>query len=664
MKKKYIAAALLMAAIGSGLTSCSDYLSVERFFGDRLSEERIFKDRDYSEEWLAQAYVYLAGENMDIAEKDHCLTNFADDMYYGDRGEEYGQFIDGSYDESRFQGSWLQSYAGIRQASIFIDNIDINEDFTPEEIKDMKAQARFLRAYMYWLLLRKYGPVPVLPEHAVDYDASYDDLSYPRNSYDECVEFISKEMLLAAQDLPTSRDLTNIARPTRGAALAVRAKAYLYAASPLMNGNTEMADFVDDKGRQLISQTYDNSKWAKAAAAALDVINLKDDDTGEPRYKLYTAGVRLEGSDPYPRTVPPPYNEKYSDKDYPNGWANIDPFESYRSLFNGDLYATENPELIFTRGQNNTDIQNMVRHQLPTSAGGYNCHGVTGKQCDAYETDKGEPFDRNTCLKGYVTADDVANNRYPQLREGVNLEYANREPRFYASVAFNGAFWACTSSTNTEYRNQQVWYYRGDSNGRNDSQLWLRTGIGMMKYVNPKDIQNNGGTIYPKIEPAIRYADILLMYAEALNECQGHYTVASWDGTATYDIYRDTKAMSQAISQVRIRAGVPDYAESVYNNPDDFRVKLKHERQIELFAENQRYYDLRRWKDAPTELIKQVYGCNTLMPVEQRDLFHTQVEVPSLRSTFSRKMYFWPISHDELQKNYRLTQAPGWTSYE
>lgn len=662
MNKKHILAATLIGAIGLVFSSCSDYLSVERYFGDRQNEERIFKSRDYTEQWLAQAYLYLAGENMDIAEKDHCLTNFADDMYYGDRGEEYKEFIHGEYNESRFQGSWLQSYAGIRQASILIDNVDINEDYTPEEIKDVKAQGRFLRAYMYWLLLRKYGPVPVLPESAIDYNASYDDLSLPRNSYDECVEFISKEMLLAAQDLPYKRDIINIGRPTKGAALAVRAKAYLYAASPLMNGNPEMADFVDDKGRNLISQTPDNSKWANAAAAALDVINLKDN--GQSVYKLYTASKRNEGSDAYPKTVTPPFNEKYSNKNYPEGWADIDPFESYRSLFNGDLYASENPELIFTRGQNNTDIAIMVRHQLPTSAGGYNCHGVTGKQCDAYETNTGKPFDRENHPKGYVSEAEANNGTYPYLRKGVNLEYANREPRFYASVAFNGAFWAFSSATNAEYRYRQIWYYRGNSDGRNDSQLWLRNGIGMMKYVSPKDIQNNGGTVYPKVEPAIRYADILLMYAEALNECDSHYPVSSWDGSTTYDIYRNTTEMSKAVSQVRIRAGVPDFAEDVYLSQDAFRTSLKHERQIELFAENQRYYDLRRWKDAPTEQIEQVYGCNTLMPTEQADLFHTQVEVPSLRSTFSRKMYFWPISHDELKKNNRLTQAPGWTSYD
>ena len=115
-----------------------------------------------------------------------------------------------------------------------------------------------------------------------------------------------------------------------------------------------------------------------------------------------------------------------SHKNFPEGWADIDPFGSYRSLFNGDLYASENPELIFTRGQNNTDIANMVRHQLPTSAGGYNCHGVTESNVTPYETNTGEPFDRKKHLKGYVSEAEANNGTYPHLRKGVNLEYATR----------------------------------------------------------------------------------------------------------------------------------------------------------------------------------------------------------------------------------------------
>ena len=85
------------------------------------------------------------------------------------------------------------------------------------------------------------------------------------------------------------------------------------------------------------------------------------------------------------------------------------------------------------------------------------------------------------------------------------------------------------------------------------------------------------------------------------------------------------------------------------------------ERQIELMGEGHRYFDLRRWLDAPVEESTPIYGCNTLATKEMADVFHTPVAVPSLPTTFSRKMWFWPINHTELKRNKRLTQNPGWT---
>ena len=108
---------------------------------------------------------------------------------------------------------------------------DYGMELTEEERADFKAQARFVRAYYYWLLLRKYGPVPILPDEGLDYTDSYDELARQRNSYDECADYIASEMALAAQDLPLTRGVNQISRPTRGAALAARARALLYAAT-------------------------------------------------------------------------------------------------------------------------------------------------------------------------------------------------------------------------------------------------------------------------------------------------------------------------------------------------------------------------------------------------------------------------------------------------
>jgi hypothetical protein len=677
--RKYILLGVVMAGLGLGVTSCSDYLDVQRYFKGQQTEDRIFEDKDYTLQWLSYCYNALQGDNLEIAHSDVSPTNFSDDMVFneGDNGGRYRAFKLGEYGHGYaysdyYMNSWPKSYNGIRQASILIQNVDKNLDLTQEEITDVKGQARFVRAYLYWLLLRKYGPVPIMPDMGADYSGTYDELSFPRNTYDECAEYIASEMLQAAKELKEKRDNVNVARATKGAALAVRAKAYLYAASPLANGNTEMADFTDKTGRVLISQEYNEEKWAKAAAAARDLIELAENRN---LYRLYTALFRDRTTDEaYPNTITPPEHPVFSHQDFPNGWQDIDPFESYRSLFNGDLYATENPELVFTRGGNadkeatsdeNIGVKELVKHQLPGTLGGWNIHGVTQKQCDTYAMADGTPFDRAACPKKLTADNNRGEHPYDHLRNNVFFEYANREPRFYASIAFSGSVWYCLSAERDEYKYQQIFYYRGASNGRvNANERWVPTGIGVMKFVHPEDCAANNGKILDKVDTAIRYADILLMYAEALNELSGTYQIESWDGSTSYTISRDINQMRRGMKPVRMRAGVPDFEDAVYNAPDEFRKQLKHERQVEFFAENQRFWDLRRWKDAPKEEGEQIFGCNTLMNADHYLDFYTPVRVPYLQTAFSRKQYFWPITYQELKRNKNMTQAPGWEDYD
>lgn len=674
MKKKYI---LLSAVFGLSisLTSCSDYLNVDQFFKDRMRLEEVFTNVDYSEQWLANTFSHLGGVNADVSSKGHTPFCFADDMYFGDRENFYRRLKNGEYGEGDQQGPWDECYKGIRQASIFIENIDKNLEMSEQTRADYKAQARFVRAYYYWLLLRKYGPVPLLPETGLDYTESYDDLARPRNTYDECTDYITSEMVLAAKDLPIERGALAIARPTQGAALAARAKVLLYAASPINNprptDEEKFSDLRDDKGRHLIAQEYRDEKWAKAAAAALDVIEMN-------RYQLYHAPLRTEeGTSAYPKTITPVPDGDFSERSWPDGWNNIDPFESYRSIFNGAVAASENPELIFTRGQNQygEGINVMVGHQLPRFANGWNTHGLTQKQCDAYYMNNGadcpgkdaeiERGNGSKRVDGFVTQDDINAGRYKPLRNGVSLQYANREPRFYASVAYNGSQWHLFNADKQENREKQIFYYRGDGNGYTNTMFWLRTGIGVMKFVHPDDTNDNkdGGWnhVKPKAEPAIRYAEILLIYAEAINELEGTHTVFSWDGGKSHILQRDVAELKRGIRPIHCRAGIPDYKADEYADKDAFRKKLKRERQIELMGEGHRYYDLRRWKDAQVEESLSIYGCNVLMTSAQRELFHSPVAVPSLPTTFSRKMYFWPIKHSELKRNKRLTQNPGWT---
>lgn len=135
--KLYIGIILSVIAV-----ACSDNLDSDKYFKDRRSLEDVFTDKESTEEWLAHAYSFLGGYNLEVSNMLNTITNFADDIYFGGNSlDAYKTFKTGTYDES-YRHSWGDSYKGIRQASIFIQNIDMNTKYTEEERADMKAQAR------------------------------------------------------------------------------------------------------------------------------------------------------------------------------------------------------------------------------------------------------------------------------------------------------------------------------------------------------------------------------------------------------------------------------------------------------------------------------------------------------------------------------------------
>lgn len=747
---------LLMSVLGMGAltTSCVD-LDSDKYFEDRETLETVFSDYTKTEQWLARAYSFLQFGNVEVGSKGGTGSGgttddwnpfcFADDMYYGDRDNalafggngkdaswaNYNGFREGKYNEEVGQATWERCYKGINQATIFIHNIDKNDELRrvngETAISDYRGQARFIRAYYYWLLLRKYGPVPIMPEEGIDYEKSYDELAFPRNTYEEVAQFIGDEMVKAAKEIYAhiglqKRDESNVARPTVGSCLATRAIVFTYAASPLANGQLANGKHSDAKaangnvlvtdnvakamknfdGKQLLSLTYDESKWARAAAACKDVMELG-------MYDLYHE-MKMAALDTQHGTVTPYADGDFSEKNWPDGYADIDPRASYANLFNGAVQASANPEYIFGRVNNCTDIhqygvEGLALHSMPLdpiACKGGNTHGLTQKMVDTYYMkdgsdvpgmyrewrhdvpgyeDRGNDEERVT---GWTTASDIRGSVYPELLVGrskslganISKQYVGREPRFYASVGFNGCIWELWGYSGQDInknRNQQVFYYRlgydyGSNIKGNDGYVagsfgWLRTGIGIKKFVHPEDYilsAWNYDHIRRKPEIAIRYADILLMYAECLNELTGSYEINAWNG-GKYTISRDVVEMKKGIRPVRCRAGVPDYTAAEYGDRDALRAKIKRERMIEFMGEGKRYFDLRRWMDAPIEEACPVYGLDVQQDQAHRDEFMKPVRSFALSAVFSDKMYFWPISHTELKRNKNLTQNPGWT---
>lgn len=655
--KKILLYIFLPIVAGGMFSSCADYLDVDKYFYDQLSIDSAFSKRKYVDGWLSNAF-----EPIQYITEGEGMRRWMSDDIVKYEGRDYQN---GNYSATTNNGDsenlLCKAYEAVRKASTFIDNVDRCGELTEVEKADMKGQMRFIRAYAYWSLIRHFGPVPLIPEHGLDVSLSYEELSLPRASLDEIVAFIDQDLVVAARSLPMVRTVNNMGRPTRGAALALRARILLWVASPLMNGNRDLFNVKDNRGRQLVPQEYDESKWAKAAAAAKEVMDLGI-------YELYT----IEPSPDTPEYERPPYNAEFSDKNFPDGWADVDPYLSYKSIFDGTIIGSKNPELIFTRtSKGNEQINYWVSNCMPRTLSGSNLIGVSQKQVDAYYMDNGQTIQEAEAT-GYYKEDGFTTSSNP-LNEGgapflpanVSWQYAHREPRFYASIAYCGSIWACASANEAQYRNKQIFYYRDLNDGKQgfkeDCPL---TGIGFKKFVNDEDAFTQGGYRMDKTENTIRYAEMLLIYAEALNELTPgkSYTVERYNGE-TMTVQRDVNEMRSAMKPIRMRAGVPDFDDVVYANQELFRTALKRERQIELVGENCfRYYDLRRWKDALLEENQPLMGCNINISddVTRVQEFYRPTVVASMPKVFTQRMYLWPFPDKEMKRNVNLTQNPGW----
>lgn len=655
--KKILLYIFMPIVAGGMMSSCADYLDVDKYFYDQLSIDSAFSKRKYVDGWLSNAF-----EPIQYITEGEGMRRWMSDDIVKYEGRDYQN---GNYSSSTNNGDsenlLYKAYEAVRKASTFIDNVDRCGELTQVEKADMKGQMRFIRAYAYWSLIRHFGPVPLIPEHGLDVSLSYEELSLPRASLDEIVEFIDQDLVIAARSLPMTRTVNNMGRPTRGAALALRARILLWVASPLMNGNKDLFNVKDNHGRQLVPQEYDESKWAKAAAAAKEVMDLG-------LYELYT----IEPDPDTPEYERPPYNAKYSDKNFPDGWANVDPYLSYKSIFDGTIIGSKNPELIFTRtSRGNEQINHWVSNCMPRTLSGSNLIGVSQKQIDAYYMDNGQTVQEAKATgyykeDGFTTSDNPLNpGGAPFLPANVSWQYAHREPRFYASIAYCGSIWVCASANEAQYRNKQIFYYRDLNDGKQgfkeDCPL---TGIGFKKFVNDEDAFTQGGYRMDKTENTIRYAEMLLIYAEALNELTPgqSYTVEKYNGE-TMTVQRDVNEIRSAMKPIRMRAGVPDFDDVVYENQELFRTALKRERQIELVGENCfRYYDLRRWKDALLEENQPLMGCNINISDDETRIqeFYRPTVVASMPKVFTQRMYLWPFPDKELKRNVNLTQNPGW----
>lgn len=582
------------------MTSCNkDILELKPL--DEFSDAVVWNDPALTEAFinriypsLGQPYQYVMNSSyVDESHSKKGVSNFNMALLTPD---DLGGW-DNDWSNSATMG-WNPLYKSIRSCNLFLEKVDnLPSDNTLTDGKTLKermtGEVHFLRAYLYYYLTSFYGGVPIVTETF----QLVDDFNVPRDTYADCIKFIVDECDRAASLLPVEQSGDNKGRATKGAALALKSRVLLYAASDLHNTNV----FPGYSDPELLGYTDGNrtARWQAAKDAARAVIDMGI-------YGLYKA-------DP-------------------------SPVDSVAQNIVELFLSMGHEEDIFFRSYSILSTPNQAG--LYNSSNGYFGWGGNnplGDLVDDYEMMDGTKFDWNN----------PAHAAEP---------YKNRDPRFYATILYEGAKWKPRTTGVAGIESQGVLrvgtWEKWDSNENKivyefgvdtrksaiQSEKGTFTGYNLRKFMDP--------AVDAHLEPDdipwrfFRYGEILLNYAEACIE-----------------LGEDAEARTY-INMIRKRAGMPD----VTGSGDALRNRYRNERRIEMAFEEQRFFDVRRWVIGP-DAYQPAHGVDVIYELNPDQ---TTATVPTIapmvfdNRAWNDKAYFFPIMRDEMNKNNLLVQNPGY----
>lgn len=564
---KYILFFILIVATAS----CKkDFL--QRDPGVAITEEQVFADPLLAYRFADNTYNYLLDDfgRLSTTQAYKGMTGqFSDEAVMAEPNTAHGiltmnqgKYLDDlSTDVGRV---YTRMYQGIRNANIMLSHVETVPDAPAIfNAKLVKAQQLFLRAFLYFELVKRFGGVILLDKPL----SQNDELDLPRNTYEETVAFILKDLQEAEAILSTETwqsiytpdngwNAQNNNRASLGAVKALRARLLLLDASPLHNNQGDAA------------------KWKKAADAAKAIIDMN-------KFSLHS---------------------------------------SYATLLN----QATSPEYIMikVRSPRSGSGGFLGDNIIPPSFGGTQGQvNPTQNHVDLYEMSNGLP----------ITAPGSGYN--PQD------PYKNRDPRFNANIIYNDGTW--------QSRKVEMWYVKNADNsvtyGRDyqpGANSYTRTRY-YVKKLWPESVRGGQSTTAILNFIFFRYGEVLLNYAEALNESNGPEA----------EVYT-------AINQIRTRAGMPALPAGL--TKEQMRQRIHNERAVELAFEEFRWWDLLRWKEAKEVITKTMNGID----VEKKGtaFIYTVTPLPAIyQRVFENNMYLYPIPRSEIFKsNGKLTQNPGW----
>jgi starch-binding outer membrane protein, SusD/RagB family len=566
---------------------------------DKFSDEAVWKDPALMTLFVNNIYLGVPHGFSNIM-----MASIVDEsMYNADFGasnvtksllspSDYGIFDETYWTGNRQRGmNWSMVYKFIRSANLFFEK-SVDAPFTSDEEKNkLKGQVHFLRAYLYHNLVSMYGGVPIVK---TTYGLT-GEFNVPRNSFEDCINFIVADLDTAASLLPLEMTGNDIGRATKGAALALKSRVLLHAASDLYNTNGSWAGGFSNN--ELLGYTGGDrtTRWQAALDASKAVIDLG-------LYAVYM----------------------------PNPASAEEAIKNYTDIF----LQKQTSEDIFVRFftpkiDENWDGYNPGLYNNPNGWHGWGSNTPLGQHVDAYEMADGGVFDWGN----------PAHKAAP---------YENRDPRFYASILYDGAVWRPRQSDAVARDPigvvQTAYVEKADGtvvpgldtrNGPLEDWNGTYTGYYMRKFIDPSiDAQYN-----KQDQPwrYIRYTEVLLNYAEAAME------LGLEDEAKTY------------INMIRKRAFMPDITESGAALKERFR----NERRIELAFEDHRYFDVRRWMIA-ADAYEDAEGVSIRHKLDASGnvIQSTYTPVVVQEREWKPSFYLFPIKLDEMNRNDQLIQNP------
>ena len=614
------------------LTSC-EYLDVVP--EGKATQDDIWKTTQQAEKYRYYMRTYMPN----LIGYDWSPDQFAgDDMITGGVGTTYWfsskSLIYGEENANvTYFGRWApystsggtnyDIYRGIRYAFYLLDNVYKVPAISPENAARYAGEAWYLIGYYHQLLLEYYGPI-ILVKRYIPNDAPDSEIFVLRSPYDECVKYIAECYDKAAELLPETVIDTELGLPTRMSALSYKARLLLYAASPLVNGNSDYVGFDNHDGTPLMNTTYDPEKWKKAMEAAAEAISVAEkfnSELGRQNFMLYTSADSSLPNDERGR-------RNYRDAFTKEHWNGLEFIEA-----KGDRGGCQTlQQLMGPRPIANNMSLGWKTTSVPTM-----------EAVEMYYTKNGLPWEDDPETK------DIDPYAYNAEAGTVNL-HLYKEPRFYASVGYDRGTYEIDGKEITLYLRG------GELHGstlKETDEYQSCTGYLCQKWI-PKastySIPSNSFSFYYYAYPYLRLPELYLSYAEADFEYNGSLSTQSLE----------------YINLVRKRCGLPTFQASWalaggIPTGQKLRKVLHQERSIEFLFEGRRFHDLRRWKEAPEVMNKQPRSWNR--DGKTAEEFYQVIEANQggrVRIFESPKSYWMAVPMSEINKNPNLVQNPGY----